>query len=420
MARDLLEPLLLKPRGHVASKVRSWVGVHGVPAAVALLCVGVGVLHPLAAEAAKSARATTCRARPGGLDCSAEGAPPSPRDGARGDGRRRVMPFYAVSLTITSELTSMVVAGLAVAYCEGSFARAARILLQPKSVLRLWPIGAAYGVGDLMQAFACNSASAPVVLVIGQCKLMLTAVLSMLVLGSRTPAQWGHLLTISFAAIAGAHQGATKALTEMAQASEIRGALLALLKAALSTSGAVFSERFFKERGESFWTMSFRVQSMMLATSLMMFAGRVGGEGPTSPTDFFRGGPVPLCAAPTPCEPGLAGECQCIDHLGWDRMTVLSMSAMFLNGVVTGLTLKYLSAVGKAICNALSVAVFYPAYVLLGFKPFDLTQAAIIAVIIVSSYQYTIEKANHSRAQFREVLPLAARRPKAGTGCGGA
>jgi len=367
----------------------------------------------LAAEAAKSTRLTVCTSQLGrDVQCSSV----VETDGK--DGRRNVMPFYAVTLTISAEVASVIFAFFATAATEGSITAARKRLFTPKATFRLWPVGVAYGVGDLLQAFACNSASAPVVLVIGQCKLLLTAVLTMLVFGSRGPQQWGNLTIITLAAIAGAHNGATHTYSSVIRASEVRGAFLALVKAGLSASGAVISERFYKDSTEGFWVMSFRVQSMMLATSLAILLSMDGSETPGSFSEFFGGGPIPLCmqgAGDFPCDP-FSGECQCVDRVGWDAWTFLAMLAIALNGMVTGLTLKHLSAVGKAICNALAVAVFYPAYVILGFKPFDLTQAAIIGVIIISSYQYATNKAKKPVREHVREAPTVRRCRGASTG----
>mmetsp|Transcript_145596 Transcript_145596/g.363136 ORF Transcript_145596/g.363136 Transcript_145596/m.363136 type:complete len:425 (+) Transcript_145596:56-1330(+) len=411
MPFDLGEPLLPKP-ALGGSQVRSFLRAYGVPAAVAILCVTVGVMHPLAAEAAKSTRLTVCTSQQGGhVQCSSV----VETDGK--DGRRTVMPFYAVTLTISAEVASVIFAFFATAASEGSIEAARKRLFTPRATFRLWPVGVAYGVGDLLQAFACNSASAPVVLVIGQCKLLLTAVLTMLVLGSKGPSQWGNLTIITLAAIAGAHNGATHTYSSVIRAAEVKGAFLALLKAGLSASGAVISERFYKDSTEGFWVMSFRVQSMMLATSLALLLSMDASETPGSFGEFFSGGPQPMCmdngGAPW-CDP-LGGQCECVDKVGWDGWTLLAMLAIALNGMVTGLTLKHLSAVGKAICNALAVAVFYPAYVILGFKPFDLTQAAIIGVIIISSYQYATNKTKKpNRDHIREV-PVERRRCRGGS-----
>lgn len=324
------------------------------------------------------------------------------------------MPFYPITLTISAQVVAVLIGFFIVAAGDGSLRKACRRLFTT-ALVRLWPVGAAYGLGDLLQAFACNSASAPVWLVVGQCKLLLTAVLSVAMLGSRAPIQWGQLSTISCAGIAGAHTGAALAGSQLARRGEVRGAALALAKAGLSASGAVFTEKFFKEEQSGFWEMGCRVQLLMLGTTCLIFAGSLvlqPSQVPSSLAEFFLGGPEPLCTESgcSPCGPALLGvpcqgECACLDRVGWDSWTVLVMLAIVLNGAVTGLTLKYLSAVGKAVCNTLSVALFYPAYVMLGFKPFDWTQAAILIIIIINTYQYTTHAAaRRTRPHHREAV----------------
>uniref|UniRef100_A0A7S2HMB7 EamA domain-containing protein n=1 Tax=Zooxanthella nutricula TaxID=1333877 RepID=A0A7S2HMB7_9DINO len=298
--------------------------------------------------------------------------------------------------------------------CQGSFRVMHERLFSSRALwklAKLWPVGACYGIGDLLQAFACNSASAPVVLVIGQCKLLVTALLSVVIIRGDACFQWGQLFIITFAAIAAASNGASNAATQVAKAGEVWGAMLAGAKALLSSSGAVLSEGFYKEDKDGFWVMSFRVQFMMLTTSLfMLLLPWNEGETPSLGT-FFSGGRYPLCAADgfPACSPLEGGECKCVDRLGWDSRTVLSMCLIAVNGMVTGLTLKYLSALSKAICNVVGLAVFYPMYVVLGFKAFDLTQAAILVVIVVSTGMYTQENARKKANKKAEADKCADR-----------
>lgn len=83
-------------------------------------------------------------------------------------------------------------------------------------------------MGDFLQTMACNKSSTPVVLLVGQSKLFLSALLSKVVLDSQpNRTNWLCLLTISLATMASTDISANDAL---AHSEEFKGALLALLK----------------------------------------------------------------------------------------------------------------------------------------------------------------------------------------------
>merc|ERR1719229_1559413 len=135
------------------------------------------------------------------------------------------MPFHAATLTLGAQLTSVLCSFLLVRIRLGSVRAACSQLLDWQSLLQTGPLGVLYGLGDFMQTLACNSASAPVVLVVGQCKLLLAALLSKLMLNNKQPVNWLRLLIISCAAAAATDIGATA--VEADRQSELYGALLA-------------------------------------------------------------------------------------------------------------------------------------------------------------------------------------------------
>jgi len=395
----MYQPLLQKraaspgPR-RLRSQVCSWITAYSRSVIVALLCMVIGVVHPFAAEGAKSAQLIVCTAHPGGFVCTGDGG--MGWDSPKEEMAKFVMPFFPVTFMIVAQCSSIVLSFLIEVLRDGSLIRTARRVLRPRAILRLWPVGLAYGIADLLQTVAANSASAPVLLVIGQCKMLVTAIVSVLFLRNCGPQQWSKLVVITCAAMAGTCCSASQAGTAEAAASEFRGAELALLKAVVSATGAVFAEGAYKETREGFFVISVWVQLMMLVTSVLVLP-LTGPSGSLPPLpQFFSGGPGVLCATggSLPCDPELTGgRCDCYSHLGWDHHTVMAVAAIICNGLVTGLTLKHLSAVAKAACGTLSVAVFYVAYICLGYKPFNLTQACAITIIIVTSYEYAAKKA---------------------------
>jgi len=391
---ELNEPLLGKTRGR-PTRVITWLVAYSHSVMVAVLCMGISVLHPFASEGAKSARLTVCTAYPSGISCS--GGAASGWAGGGQDAAELAMPFFPATLPIIAQCSSIVLAFLAEAAGCGSLARTVRRVLRPREALRVLPVGLVYSIGDLLQIVASNAASAPVVLVIGQCKLLITALLSALFLRTHAPRQqWSRLLVITCAAVAGAGGCAAQARTLEAQESELYGAMLALVKALVSSAGAVLAERSFRAScDESFFVMCIWLQMTMLATSLVILPLTGLSGALPAPSQFFSHGPGALCTADSslPCDPSLlGGRCTCYDRLGWDHHTVLAVAAIVCNGLLTGLTLKHLSAVAKAACSTLSVAVFYVAYVCLGFQPFNLPQACAITIIIITSYEYVLEK----------------------------
>jgi len=355
-------------------------------AATASLCIIVGVLHPLATESSKTAAVIECSRTEVGLTCTADEPAAA---------LRMAMPYHGITLTLAAELVSVIIAFSVVAYSEGSVQAGLRRLLSRKAILQLLPVGAVYGLGDFLQTQATNAASAPVVLVVGQTKLLLSAVLSKLVLQQNEPTNWLGLITISAAAIASTDISANGAA---ARGLEVYGASLAFAKAFLSSSGAVLSESLYKSGDGDFWVVSFRVQLLMLMTTLSLLPITSGDMSLLfSPTEFFTGGPT-VCQkfdAQMICDPGSMpfATCSCTDRSGWDIMTVFAVLAIVANGVTTGLTLQILSAVSKAVCNSLSACVLYIAYVLYGFRPFNLAQAMVLLIVSIGSFEYASEKA---------------------------
>lgn len=320
--------------------------------------------------------------------------------GCNSEVERWVMPFHVATLTIVAEIISIVIAFVAVAREQGSARRAFLELLAPEPLLAFTPIGVVYGLGDFLQTVACNVASAPVIIIVGQSKLIIAAIMSKVFINSLTPTNWLRLVLISCAAAAGADIGAASPRASIREL-ELTGALMAFAKAFLSSTGAVISERIYKQAsGAGFWVVSFRVQLMMLLTSIALLPLTAHTWQSMSLEEFFQGGPLPLCSHFEESRHSLYdGEMfVCVDRRGWDMMTLFSALGLVINGMTTGLVLQNLSAVAKSICNALSSAVFYALYVLLGFRSFTVAQACIFAVVVISSYEYSMEKATASFA----------------------
>jgi len=382
------------------------------------VCVSVGVLHPLATEASKSGKVFTCQRDP------SEDEPVLCTTDSYLDSDdlivRRGMPFHPATLTVASQFLAVMISCCMVLAVMG--APAWKRLLDRKSLMRIAPVGLLYGLGDFLQTVACNSASAPVVLVMGQSKLLLTALLSKFMLPSQGAADWPRLIVISCAAAASTDISAGMAANSVMSDFEVQGALLALLKATLSSMGAVLSERDFK-KGENYWILSFRVQLMMLCASVAILPWTCSAffDRGLPPMDvlaeFFQGGPVVKClpAGVVPrCVPqGAGGSCSCIDHQGWDRWTAVAVFAIVINGYATGIILKYCSAVTKSLCGALSTGVFYVSYVCLGDRPFNLAQATVLVIVAITAYEYAVARYQQRLAAALEALPLATARAPA-------
>ncbi|CAE7460540.1 unnamed protein product, partial [Symbiodinium natans] len=128
----------------------------------AAFSIAIGIAHPFCTELAKTAQLKLC------TNSGCEWTP------------KRAMPFKVITLTLTSQIVAVVLAALTVVRMRGSIKVALRELLDTRYFVKVMPIGILYGLGDLLQTIACNMASAPVVLIVGQSKLFLTALLSKL------------------------------------------------------------------------------------------------------------------------------------------------------------------------------------------------------------------------------------------------
>ncbi|CAE7465697.1 unnamed protein product [Symbiodinium pilosum] len=348
---------------------------------VAAICsILIGIAHPLCTELAKSAEIHICTST--GCEWTA----------------KRAMPFKVIELTMTSQTVAVVLAAFTVVRTRSSIQVSVQELLDWRSFRCALPIGCLYGLGDLLQTIACNMASAPVVLIVGQSKLFLTALLSKFFLESAPHTSWHkwlRLLTISLAAVAAVDTSGGP-IAEMSET--MSGAGLALLKAALSSTGAIVSENLYKSRTADFWVVSFHVQSAMLMTSLSLLLLGYGGPSPK-----------PLC----PCTPE-AGEstCLCATRSGKDLWTWIAVLAIVLNGYATGFFLKHLSAVCKAVCNLASSGVCCLACWICQLSSCTVTQAVVSGIVLLQSFDYALEKAEEGKTEARLPLPTPCRSQK--------
>mmetsp|Transcript_56355 Transcript_56355/g.104261 ORF Transcript_56355/g.104261 Transcript_56355/m.104261 type:complete len:390 (-) Transcript_56355:138-1307(-) len=347
---------------------------------VAITCIVVGVLHPLATDATKDARLRVC-----------EGSRHNCHDGPR------VMPFFPLTLTLASQFVSVVMSSLVACLIFGR-QETIRHLLDTKKLYALWPLGLIYGVGDFCQTIACSQASGTMVVIVAQSKLLITAAMTRALMGRKGHEQWSKLVWICVAAMASVYLRVHNTSMAMQKAGEMVGAVLALFKASSSALGAVMSEMYYKQVSESFWILSARVQTLMLATSLLLYTRELQmGTIPWSISDALMTGPAPICSFDEGlengwCDPSASYACQCVTHAGWDLRTCIAMLAIGANGLVTGLTLRYLSAVGKSICNVLGLVAFYFIYVGLGLEAFHWGQLFLVYLIVAKSYSYAAQK----------------------------
>jgi len=360
----------------------------------AISAIGLGIAHPFFTELSKSAYLHEFE---GGVLV---------RD------TRRVMPFHLITLTLASQTLAVLIAAYAVVYRYGSFKVAARELLDPR-IDQVLPIGILYGLGDFLQTIACNKSSTPVVLLVGQSKLFLSALLSNFFLGSQLNCtKWIRLLTISLAAMASTYISASDAPVH---SEAVYGALLAFMKAGLSSAGAVWSERVYKGSGQTdFWVVSFRVQLSMLLTSVVLLL--VNNDYQQLGSGLFSGGPYVPCTGdirPVQCEEYI---CKCSTTTGWDWKTCLAMVAIILNGYVTGFFLKHLSAVCKAVCNVGSSGLCCVTCWLLGYVSCTPAQVCVTGIVLLNSGEYAVEKASacSSTKRTEEAHEWTTQYPKAG------
>lgn len=230
--------------------------------AVAFCCIIVGVLHPLSTEYSKTAVVSV-----GNLGAT-----------------RNVMPFHPVTLTIAAEIISVVIAATIMILTESTLKASFTKMLDIQAWLPLLPVGIIYGLGDFLQTAACNVASSHVVLVVGQSKVLLTALISAMLLKRTTRTNWFWLILIFVAATVSAELSAE---SSPARSLELQGAALSFTKAALSSTGAVVSEALYKKGCADFWEVSFRIQFLMMLTSILLLPWTYGSFQILDPTEFF-------------------------------------------------------------------------------------------------------------------------------------
>jgi len=315
------------------------------------------------------------------------------------------MPFYPLTLTLASQVASVILTAF-IACCIFGRREAVGRLLDFQKLRSLWPLGLIYGIGDFCQTIACSSASGTMVVIVAQSKLLVTAALSRALMGPKRNEQWEKLAFICVAAVWSVQLRVHATAAPMQRAGEILGATLALAKAVSSALGAVISEIYYKQIHESFWILSTRVQALMLFTSLGLYVRELLAETmPWSLSELAWAGPNPICSfggrypKAGGCDTSSLGTCQCVTHSGWDLRTGTAMLAIATNGLVTGLTLRYLSAVGKSICNVLGLVAFYFIYVGMGLENLHWWQVVLVFSIVFFSFQYAKEKQRQKEQQ---------------------
>jgi len=329
---------------------------------------------------------------------------------------RRAYPFSSMSVVLVDLVVQLSLALLVLKKKEGlSGLTADRRLL-----LKTLPLGAIHALGELLTLRSVQKGSGPVYVVIANMKLVVAALMSRAVFGSRWTLPWLHwfeLILISFAA----------ALYTIAEAGSMgsqwawEGAWMALAKSSLVAFSSVFCEHTYKTNSflkvvtlQAAWGFASIV--MLTATSWCGLVVRgLAAElvDDNEAFSIFGGGPhLALCdsAEHFACVRALSKfvdtPCSCISARGWDTYTVLTVAADLSNAISTALIFKRLSAVAKYICRATSAVPMYMFYCLVGRSSFDVRVFSIIVYLCAQVAVYTVQR--HKVTQVAEETQKAS------------
>eukprot|EP00419_Tripos_fusus_P004059 CAMPEP_0172670476 /NCGR_PEP_ID=MMETSP1074-20121228/10327_1 /TAXON_ID=2916 /ORGANISM="Ceratium fusus, Strain PA161109" /LENGTH=436 /DNA_ID=CAMNT_0013487401 /DNA_START=33 /DNA_END=1343 /DNA_ORIENTATION=+ len=320
---------------------------------------------------------------------------------------RRTYPFSPISVVLVNDFIQLSIALCFVAKKDGLN----QLFANRNLVLTVLPLGAIYGIGELLTLRSVQKGSGPVYVVIANMKLVIAALMSRAFFGrvvAMPYMRWVELVLISLAAA-----GYTVAEAQEAGSVGARwnweGAWMALAKSSLVAVTSVFCESTYKNNKfhsvlclQALW--GFVTISCLIGVS---FAGLItssfahelrDGHGAVS---LLGSGPnLPLCASSihAACLEQLSAPgttaivCQCVNKRGWDAYTLLTILADLSNAVSSALIFKKLSAVAKYVCRATSAVPMYLFYCLAGRKAWNFKSFLIVVYLCVQVSNYTVQR----------------------------
>jgi len=326
---------------------------------------------------------------------------------------RRTYPFSPISVVLVNDFIQVSIAMCFVAKKDGLD----QLFANRGLVLTMVPLGAIYGIGELMTLRSVQKGSGPVYVVIANMKLVVAALMSRAFFGrvvAMPCIRWVELVLISVAAAGYTIAEAQEAGSVGAQWNW-EGAWMALAKSSLVAFTSVFCEHTYKNNKfhsvlclQALW--GFVTIFCLISASFAGFVAPIFSlelHNEDGAASLLGSGPYfPLCASSVHAAclgqlsaPGAtAGVCQCIDKRGWDAYTLLTILADLSNAVSSALIFKKLSAVAKYVCRATSAVPMYLFYCLAGRKTWNPKTFLIVVYLCVQVSAYTVQRNRENSA----------------------
>jgi hypothetical protein len=234
-----------------------------------------------------------------------------------------------------------------------------------------------YALGDIIELMAIAKTNSSYYMVIGQVKLMITAMLSKLILGrGQSSAQWILLFAITVATVEYCLLLITRDEGQQKDGIDASGLILCLVKVGLASVNAVLTERAFKKApGEPIWVNQAQLKLCSLpVTALFVLLQSI----------IF-------------CESMRPGECLFYDvgiFHGWNVRVACLLSYQVFNAVIIGLVYKHVNAVVKYLAYAQSLWITYLMDIVLrdNAQAFNLEVFGVIVLLVLLVIAYSLAK----------------------------
>jgi len=326
---------------------------------------------------------------------------------------RRTYPFSPISVVLVNDFIQLSIALCFVAKKDGLN----QLFANRGLVLTMVPLGAIYGIGELLTLRSVQKGSGPVYVVIANMKLVIAALMSRVFFGrvvAMPCIRWVELVLVSVAAAGYTVAEAQEAGSAGAQWNW-EGAWMALAKSSLVAFTSVFCEHTYKNNRfhsvlclQALWgfvTIVCLISASFAGLVAPNFAHELHNDNGAA--SLLGGGPyLPLCASSVHAAclgqisalGATTGVCQCVDKRGWDAYTLLTIVADLSNAVSSALIFKKLSAVAKYVCRATSAVPMYLFYCLAGHKAFNPKTFLIVVYLCVQVSAYTVQRNRENSA----------------------
>lgn len=246
-----------------------------------------------------------------------------------------------------------------------------RMCVRPHRLRQTAPVSVIYAAGDIMQIMAINASSAAFFLIVGQMKLIATAILAQVILRrGQSHAQWVLLGAITIACCLYLDLELVLIYGKGKGEFELIGLGLSLIKVVLAAGNAVLTERAFKAApDEPIWVNQTQLKLCALPAAFCIMT--------------VRG--VFLCA-PGTCLVDVSGG---VFHgMGWKVVGLLAFQV--LNALVIGLMYKKIDSVVKYLAYAQSLWLTYLLNMAMHGVPFFLELFLLVVLLVLLVIAYTL------------------------------